>query len=64
MLPKAISQQLDRLLSLQQQGVFTDQEFGYRLASLVTAENAADILGRLPPHAVESLKDGVTIAAQ
>jgi hypothetical protein len=55
---------LKQLLAFYEKGVFVEQEFSLRLASLVSRENALDMLDALPPDALPRLRDAVVAAAQ
>jgi hypothetical protein len=64
MLSPQVSRQLKQLLAFYEKGVFVEQEFSLRLASLVSQENAVDMLDALPPEALPRLKEAVVAAAQ
>jgi hypothetical protein len=59
MLSPRVKSQLDRLLTAQQQGMFTAAEFGMQAGILVSAENIGEVLEYVPQALHDPLKEGI-----
>jgi hypothetical protein len=59
MLSPQMAKRVDRLVAIQQMGVYTPEEFGRLLGELITADNLEDVLERFPPGLSDTVKKAV-----
>lgn len=59
MLSPQMAKRVDRLVAIQQMGVYTPEEFGRLLGELITADNLEDLLERFPPGLSDTVKEAV-----
>jgi hypothetical protein len=64
MLAPNVSHQLKQLLEFLHRGLYTEHEFSVHLSTLVTRENAGDLLDFCPKEAIPSLRQAMATAAQ
>lgn len=64
MISPIISCRLERLLAGREKGLFSDDEFADHLGNLITADNLAELLERLPPNLLPIVKRGIAFDNQ